>query len=99
MDRGSSTSATSCGWPLSPGFSSRPSAQSRWWLWVGPVRGTMAGTTRGTLVGADIVIRGGLVVDGTGAPPRRADVAITGDRISAIGDKLDGRSVIDADGC
>ena len=48
---------------------------------------------------ADIVIRGGLVVDGTGAPPRRADVAITGDRITAIGDKLDGRSVVDAGGC
>ena len=48
---------------------------------------------------ADIVIRGGLVVDGTGTPSRRADVAITGDRITAIGDKLDGRSVIDADGC
>ncbi|MEO5842573.1 MAG: amidohydrolase family protein [Acidimicrobiales bacterium] len=48
---------------------------------------------------ADIVIRGGLVVDGTGAPPRRADVAITGDRISAIGDKLDGRTEVDASGC
>ena len=48
---------------------------------------------------ADIVIRGGLVVDGTGAAPRRADVAITGDRITAIGDKLDGRSVVDASGC
>jgi N-acyl-D-aspartate/D-glutamate deacylase len=51
------------------------------------------------LVSADIVIRGGLVVDGTGAPPRRADVAITGDRISAIGDNLDGRTEVDAGGC
>tara|TARA_B100000131_G_scaffold26789_1_gene25494 strand:- start:4146 stop:5870 length:1725 start_codon:yes stop_codon:yes gene_type:complete len=34
----------------------------------------------------DIVIRGGKVVDGTGAVPRKADVAITGDRIVAVGD-------------
>lgn len=37
----------------------------------------------------DVVIRGGDVVDGTGAPRRRADVGIAGDRIAAIGD-LDG---------
>ncbi|MFO1079315.1 MAG: amidohydrolase family protein [Reyranellaceae bacterium] len=30
------------------------------------------------------VIRGGTVVDGTGAPPREADVAISGDRIVAV---------------
>jgi N-acyl-D-aspartate/D-glutamate deacylase len=29
----------------------------------------------------DLVIRNGLLVDGTGAPPRQADVAIDGDRI------------------
>ena len=34
----------------------------------------------------DIVIRGGKVVDGTGAVPRKADVAINGDRIVAVGD-------------
>src|SRR5689334_2570329 len=33
----------------------------------------------------DVVIRNGDVVDGTGAPPRRADVAIKGDRIVAVG--------------
>ncbi len=33
----------------------------------------------------DVVIRGGIVVDGTGAPARRADVAIDGDRIVAVG--------------
>ncbi len=33
----------------------------------------------------DIVIRGGEVVDGTGAAPRRADVAIDGDRVTAVG--------------
>lgn len=33
----------------------------------------------------DLIIRNGTVVDGTGAPGQRADVAIDGDRISAIG--------------
>ncbi len=33
----------------------------------------------------DIAIRGGEVVDGTGAAPVRADVAISGDRIAAVG--------------
>ena len=47
---------------------------------------------------ADLVIRGGTVLDGTGAPGRRADVAVTGDRITAVGDKLDGKRVLDADG-
>lgn len=47
---------------------------------------------------ADTVIRGGLVVDGTGAPARRADVAVDAGRITDIGDRLDGRQVIDADG-
>jgi N-acyl-D-amino-acid deacylase len=47
----------------------------------------------------DIVIRHGEVVDGTGALPVRADVAIDGDRITEIG-VVDGhgRREIDADG-
>ncbi len=36
----------------------------------------------------DVLIRGGTVYDGTGRPPRRADVAIAGDTIVAVG-KLD----------
>ena len=34
----------------------------------------------------DVIFSHGLVVDGTGAPPRRADVGVKGDRITAIGD-------------
>ena len=47
----------------------------------------------------DIVIRGGTVVDGTGAEPFEADVAIDGDQISAVG-KVDekGKEEIDAVG-
>jgi N-acyl-D-aspartate/D-glutamate deacylase len=33
----------------------------------------------------ELVIRGGTIVDGTGAPPFEGDVAIEGDRITAIG--------------
>ena len=32
----------------------------------------------------DLIIRGGTVVDGTGAPARKADIAIDGDRIVAV---------------
>lgn len=46
------------------------------------------------------MISGGRVLDGTGAPPFRADVAITGDRIAAIGriDPAGAGTVIDATG-
>jgi N-acyl-D-aspartate/D-glutamate deacylase len=46
----------------------------------------------------DIIIKGGMVYDGTGGPPRRADVGILGDRILAIGDLKDAtaKNVIDA---
>ncbi|MBW2268715.1 MAG: amidohydrolase family protein [Deltaproteobacteria bacterium] len=48
---------------------------------------------------ADTVIRGGTVIDGTGAPGRLADVAVTQGRISAIGEGLTGDRVLDAGGC
>src|SRR5438477_7138916 len=34
----------------------------------------------------DVIIKGGTVYDGTGAEPKRADVAIRGDRIAGVGD-------------
>ncbi len=34
----------------------------------------------------DVLVRGGMVYDGTGAPGRVTDVAIKGDRIAAVGD-------------
>ena len=46
----------------------------------------------------DIVVRGGTVVDGTGSPGIRADIGITGDQITAIGDltNAENRSTLDA---
>ncbi len=47
----------------------------------------------------DLIIRGGTVVDGTGAEARVADVAITGDRIAEIGEvKADAREELAASG-
>ena len=47
----------------------------------------------------DLVIRGGTVVDGTGAEKRVADIAIQGDRIVAVGDDVgEGQREIDATG-
>ncbi|MCU1498658.1 MAG: dan 2 [Acidimicrobiales bacterium] len=47
----------------------------------------------------DLVIRGGNVVDGTGAPARTADVAIDGGLVTAVGAVADaGTRELDADG-
>lgn len=46
----------------------------------------------------ELVVRGGLVVDGTGAPAYHADVAVTGGRIEAIGRGLRGGRALDAAG-
>ena len=47
----------------------------------------------------DLHIKNGLVVDGTGAPGRHADISITGGRITEVGN-IDGRckQTIDAQG-
>ena len=47
---------------------------------------------------AELVIRGGTVVDGTGAPGRRADVAVNEGRIVGVGEDLDGNRQLDASG-
>jgi N-acyl-D-amino-acid deacylase len=48
----------------------------------------------------DVIIRGGTVYDGSGAPGVSADVAISGDRIAAVGDLAGAaaQTVIDAGG-
>lgn len=59
--------------PATPSVTAKVSARH-------PTRPAPTSTPR-----TDLVIRGGTLFDGTGAPPRTADIAITGDRISAIG--------------
>jgi N-acyl-D-aspartate/D-glutamate deacylase len=48
----------------------------------------------------DLIVRGGTLVDGTGAPPRTADVAVDDGRITEVGDLLGqaARRTVDADG-
>jgi N-acyl-D-amino-acid deacylase len=48
----------------------------------------------------DIIIKGGMVYDGTGGPPRRADVGIKGGRIAAIGNlsRATATTIVDAKG-
>ncbi len=55
---------------------------------------------RAELRAFDVLIRGGTVYDGSGGAPRRADVALLGDRVEAVGDLADAsaRTVLDAAG-
>jgi N-acyl-D-amino-acid deacylase len=59
--------------------------------------GPLLGNTQQTF---DVIIRGGRIVDGTGAPIRSADVAIGAGRIAAIGALADAKAktIVDADG-
>ncbi|HET7290794.1 MAG TPA: D-aminoacylase [Vicinamibacteria bacterium] len=71
----------------------------------------IAAVTLALLVGGgdaayDLVLAGGSVVDGTGAPARTSDVGIVGDRIAAVGDlaaaqarrRVDARGLVVAPG-
>ncbi|MGH8737410.1 MAG: N-acyl-D-amino-acid deacylase family protein [Burkholderiales bacterium] len=50
-------------------------------------------------MGHEILIRGGTLIDGTGAPARRADVALEAGKIVAVGEGLGpARKTIDAEG-
>ena len=75
-------------------------------IWLAVLTSTIAIFT-GTAASAskqpvpfDVVIRGGIVYDGTGSAGRRADVGLRGDRIAAVGDlaSLPAGAVIDASG-
>jgi N-acyl-D-amino-acid deacylase len=48
----------------------------------------------------ELILFGGLLIDGTGAPPRRADVAVADERVVAIGDlgQRESRRAIDVSG-
>ena len=45
-----------------------------------------------------LVLKNGLVVDGTGGPAFEGDVAIEGDRIAAVGQGLSGEGELDCSG-
>jgi N-acyl-D-amino-acid deacylase len=45
----------------------------------------------------DVIIRGGMVYDGSGGAPYQADVAVKGDRIAAIGPHLAARGKVEVD--
>lgn len=51
-----------------------------------------------TTVDLDLVIKGGDVVDGTGAGSFRADVGVSGGRIVSLGENLDAPETLDASG-
>ena len=48
----------------------------------------------------DVIIKNGTIYDGTGAEPKHADVAISGDRIAGVGDfkTAKAKTIIDANG-
>ncbi|MBA2306407.1 MAG: class A beta-lactamase [Acidobacteria bacterium] len=71
-----------------------------WRLALSLLFSVLAAAASSTDAPFDVLIKGGTVYDGTGGPPRRADVATRGDRIVAIGDlgRASARTVVDAKG-
>src|SRR5438132_3340 len=47
----------------------------------------------------DVLIRGGLIYDGSGDPPKRVDVAIRGDKIVAVASlpQVTAKTIVDAE--
>lgn len=60
-----------------------------------PVAGAAAGSA--SAPDYDVVIRGGIVYDGTGSPGRRADVALRGDKVAAVGDLASAHATVSVD--
>src|SRR5690349_14165863 len=91
-----------------------PRERFRWWPVIAGISLALVTTTLAGLAASkwrksgcgvrnrfDVVIRGGLVVDGTGAPPYRGEVAVCGTRIARIvnmSQKLRALREIDATG-
>ena len=63
----------------------RPDWPRLWALFATALLVAHAGEACAALAAADVVFKGGTLVDGTGAAGRRADVAVRGDRIVAVG--------------
>jgi N-acyl-D-amino-acid deacylase len=67
-------------------------SNASWW--------TLRRTWRSRAQASDWVLRGAAIYDGTGAPARELDVAISGDRIEAVAPRLDvaGAQIVDLRG-
>jgi N-acyl-D-amino-acid deacylase len=67
---------------------------------LGGLLAILFGASAATQAPFDVLITGGTVYDGSGGPPRRADIGTRGDRIATIGDLAgaSARTVIDARG-
>jgi N-acyl-D-amino-acid deacylase len=70
------------------------------WGALGALLATGVARARAEPLVFDVLVRGGTVYDGTGAPPRRADVGLSADQIEAVGDLAgaSARIVLDANG-
>jgi len=77
-------------------------AMAGWTAWPSAGRGKLGGRAAGASSQrgrVDLVVRGGTLHDGTGGPPRTADVAVSGGRIAEVGRiSAPGASEIDARG-
>jgi len=75
-------------------------SRARWRTAAVLCAGTLAAGCADDRTGYDVVIRGGTVYDGSGAPPVVVDVGIRGDRIAALGDLsgAEAAQVLDASG-